>query len=64
MAYKDIRQATSLAREMRVPLLAANGATELLQLARAFGFGSQDATAMIRGLETILRIEVRGRGNA
>ncbi len=64
MAYKDIRQATALAREMSVPLLAANGATELLQLARALGFGSQDTTAMIRGLETILRIEVRGRGNA
>jgi len=59
MAYKDIRQATGLAREMTVPLPVANGATELLQLARAFGFGSQDTTAMIRGLEAVLRVEVR-----
>ncbi len=62
LAYKDIRQATQLAREMTVPLLAANGATELLQLARALGFGGQDSTAVIRGLETILRLEVRGDG--
>lgn len=49
MGYKDIRQATALARELNVPLLAANGATELLQVTRALGFGSQDATATIRG---------------
>lgn len=60
MAYKDIRQATALAREMTVPLPVANGATELLQLARALGFGPQDSSAMIRGLETVLGIEVRG----
>ena len=59
LAYKDIRQATALAREMTVPLPVANGAVELMQLARAFGYGSQDSTAMIRGLESILRVEVR-----
>jgi 3-hydroxyisobutyrate dehydrogenase-like beta-hydroxyacid dehydrogenase len=61
LAYKDIRQATALAREMTVPLPVANGAVELMQLARAFGYGSQDSTAMIRGLESILRVEVRPR---
>ncbi|MGH2404925.1 MAG: NAD(P)-dependent oxidoreductase [bacterium] len=60
MAYKDIKQATALAREMTVPLPVANGATELMQLARALGFGHQDSSALIRGLETILGIEVRG----
>ena len=59
LAYKDIRQATALAREMTVPLPVANGAVELMQLARAFGYGSQDSTAMIRGLEAVLRVEVR-----
>ncbi len=59
LAYKDIRQATALARELTVPLPAANGATELMQLARATGFGHLDQTAVIRGLETILGIEVR-----
>jgi 2-hydroxy-3-oxopropionate reductase len=46
---------------MTVPLPVANGAVELMQLARAFGYGSQDSTAMIRGLESILRVEVRPR---
>jgi len=64
LAYKDIRQATALAREMTVPLPVANGAVELMQLARAFGYGSQDSTAMIRGLESILRVEVRPRKKA
>jgi 3-hydroxyisobutyrate dehydrogenase-like beta-hydroxyacid dehydrogenase len=59
MAYKDIRQATALAREMAVPLPAANGAIELMQVTRALGFGHQDSTALIRGLEAILGIEVR-----
>src|SRR3972149_9364318 len=59
LAYKDIRQATALARELTVPLPAANGATELMQLARATGFGQLDQTAVIRGVETILGIEVR-----
>jgi 3-hydroxyisobutyrate dehydrogenase-like beta-hydroxyacid dehydrogenase len=60
LAYKDLRQATQLAREMTVPLPTANGAAELLQLARALGFGSQDSTAMVRGLETLLKIEITG----
>lgn len=63
MAHKDIKQATALAREMTVPLPVANGATELLQLARALGFGHLDSSAVIRGLETILGIEVRGSLN-
>ncbi len=60
MAYKDLRQATQLGREMTVPLPAANGAAELMQLARALGFGSQDSTAVVRGLETLLKIEIKG----
>lgn len=64
MAYKDIKQATALAREMTVPLPVANGATELMQLARALGFGHQDSSAVIRGLEAVLGIEVRGSATA
>jgi 3-hydroxyisobutyrate dehydrogenase-like beta-hydroxyacid dehydrogenase len=59
LAYKDIRQATALARELTVPLFAANGATELMQIARATGSGHLDQTAIIRGLETVVGIEVR-----
>ncbi len=60
LSYKDIRQATALARELAVPLLASNGAVELLQLARAAGAGNQDSTAIVRGLEKVLGIEIRG----
>jgi len=59
LAYKDIRQATALARELTVPLFAANGATELMQIARATGSGQLDQTAIIRGLETVVGLEVR-----
>ena len=64
LAYKDIRQATALAREMTVPLPVANGAVELMQIARAFGYGSQDSTAMIRGLEALLHVKVRPHKNS
>jgi 3-hydroxyisobutyrate dehydrogenase-like beta-hydroxyacid dehydrogenase len=60
LSYKDIRQATALARELAIPLLAANGAVELMQLARAAGYGHQDSTAIVRGLETVLGRELRG----
>jgi 3-hydroxyisobutyrate dehydrogenase-like beta-hydroxyacid dehydrogenase len=60
LAYKDLRQATALAREGSLPLLAANGAVEFLQLARAAGCGHQDSTAAIRGLECVAGLEVRG----
>ncbi|MGE0237651.1 MAG: NAD(P)-dependent oxidoreductase [Parvibaculaceae bacterium] len=55
LAHKDIHQAAKLARETtHLPLTVANAATELFQLARAMGFGDQDSTAVIRGLETML----------
>lgn len=59
-SYKDIKQATALARELKVPMLASNGAVELMQLARAAGFGHQDSIAIVRGLEQALGIEIRG----
>jgi 2-hydroxy-3-oxopropionate reductase len=60
LSYKDLRQAAALARERTLPLLTANGAVELLQLARAAGYGHQDSTAAIRGLEHVAGLEVRG----
>ncbi|MDA0702160.1 MAG: NAD(P)-dependent oxidoreductase [Proteobacteria bacterium] len=60
LAFKDIRQAASLGREeSKLPLPVVNAATELFQLARASGYGSQDSTAVVRGLETVLGQEIR-----
>lgn len=58
--YKDLKQAAAVARELGVPLPTTNGAVELLQIARAAGFGHQDGSAVIRGLEHLLGVEVRG----
>jgi len=57
--FKDIHQATALGRALGVPLTLANSTAELVQLARASGFGRLDSTALIRGLETMCGVEVR-----
>lgn len=60
IAYKDMSQAVKMAREMTsLPLGIANAATELFQMGRALGFGDQDSTAVVRGLERILGTEIR-----
>jgi 3-hydroxyisobutyrate dehydrogenase-like beta-hydroxyacid dehydrogenase len=60
LVYKDLKQAAAMAREIGVPLFATNGAVELLHLAKVSGFGEQDGSAVIRGLEKLLGLEVRG----
>jgi 3-hydroxyisobutyrate dehydrogenase-like beta-hydroxyacid dehydrogenase len=60
LSFKDIKQATALGRELAVPLIAANGAVEMMQLARAAGFGGQDSVALVRGLERAIGVEIRG----
>lgn len=60
IAYKDMSQAVKMGREMtNLPLGIANAATEVFQLGRALGFGDQDSTAVVRGLEKILGEEMR-----
>ncbi|HTN98856.1 MAG TPA: NAD(P)-dependent oxidoreductase [Nordella sp.] len=60
IAYKDMSQAVKMGREMtNLPLGIANAATEVFQLGRALGFGDQDSTAVVRGLEKILGEEIR-----
>jgi 3-hydroxyisobutyrate dehydrogenase-like beta-hydroxyacid dehydrogenase len=59
LAFKDITQATALGRELAVPLITANGAVEMMQLARAAGFGHQDSVALVRGLEHAIGVELQ-----
>lgn len=60
IAYKDMSQAVKMGREMtNLPLGIANAATEVFQLGRALGFGDEDSTAVVRGLEKILGEEIR-----
>ena len=60
LAHKDIRQAADLAREVTdVPMQVANAAEALFRLSCAEGFGGQDWTAVVRGLERRLSVEFR-----
>ena len=60
LAHKDIRQAADLAREVTdVPMSVADAAEALFRLSCAEGFGKQDWTAVVRGLERKLGAEVR-----
>jgi 3-hydroxyisobutyrate dehydrogenase-like beta-hydroxyacid dehydrogenase len=59
LSFKDIRQAAALGRELAVPLITTNGAVEMMQLARAAGFGHQDSTALVRGLERAIGMELK-----
>ena len=60
LAHKDIRQAADLARETTtVPLSVAEAAEQLFRLGCADGFGKQDWTAIVRGLERRLGVELR-----
>lgn len=60
LAHKDIRQAVELARDTTtVPLSVASAAESLFQLSCAAGFGQQDWTAVVRGLERNLGAEFR-----
>jgi 3-hydroxyisobutyrate dehydrogenase-like beta-hydroxyacid dehydrogenase len=60
LAHKDIRQAADLAREAtEVPMTVANAAEALFRLSCAEGFGKQDWTAIVCGLERSLGVEFR-----
>jgi 3-hydroxyisobutyrate dehydrogenase-like beta-hydroxyacid dehydrogenase len=62
LAHKDIRQAADLARETTIlPMSVVSAAEELFRLAYADGFGRQDWTAVVRGLERRLGVEFRVR---
>jgi len=63
LAHKDIRQAADLARETtEVPMSVADAAEALFRLSCAEGFGKQDWTAVVRGLERRLGAECRASG--
>lgn len=59
---KDVRLACDLGRETGVRILATNLTQQMLEEAKAMGFGDLDMAAAIRVLETIAGVEVRGGG--
>lgn len=58
-AFKDLDLATSLGKELKVPMLFATAAQQLYQLGRAAGLGDRDAGAAILLYERLIGIQVR-----
>jgi 3-hydroxyisobutyrate dehydrogenase len=59
LLFKDVDLAAGIARELRLPLLMASQALQLIQTARGQGLGDRDTSAAILPLERTAGVEVR-----
>jgi 3-hydroxyisobutyrate dehydrogenase len=59
LLFKDVDLAIGMASELKLPLLMANQALQLIQTARAQGLGDRDTSAAILPLERLAGVEVR-----
>jgi 3-hydroxyisobutyrate dehydrogenase-like beta-hydroxyacid dehydrogenase len=64
LLFKDVDLAAGIARELRLPLLMASQALQLIQTARGQGLGERDTSATILPLERTAGLEVRRRETA
>ena len=60
LAYKDMHLALELADELGVPLSLSPQAHNLMRMARGLGHGGEDAVAMARVYETVMKRQIRG----
>jgi 3-hydroxyisobutyrate dehydrogenase-like beta-hydroxyacid dehydrogenase len=60
LAYKDMHLALELADELEIPLPLSAQVHNLMRMAKGLGFGSNDASAIMRVYETTLQRTVRG----
>lgn len=60
LAEKDLALAQDLARQLKVPMLMANVSHDAYLLASRAGMGGMDATAVVKYLEELVGVEVRG----
>src|SRR5262245_15299613 len=61
ITFKDQELETAFAKQLGVPLLLANVTQQLYQAARAAGLNKEDGLAVIKVLEKLAGVEVRGR---
>ena len=59
LLFKDVNLAAGIAQDLKLPLLMANQALQLIQAARAQGLGDLDTSATILPLERTAGVEVR-----
>ena len=60
LMYKDMELVIKWAKDLGMPLFLVNTAQRLVELARAYGLGNKDASAVIRIYEKLFSMEVRG----
>jgi 3-hydroxyisobutyrate dehydrogenase len=60
ISYKDQELETAFAKQLGVPLLLANVTQQLYQMARAAGLNKEDGLAVVKVLERLAGVEVKG----
>lgn len=60
LAEKDLTLALDLARQLKVPMMMASISHDVYLLASRSGLGGLDATAVVKYLEELVGVEVRG----
>jgi 3-hydroxyisobutyrate dehydrogenase len=61
ITFKDQELETAFAKQLGVPLFLANVTQQLYQAARAAGYNKEDGLAVVKVLEKLAGVEVRGR---
>jgi 3-hydroxyisobutyrate dehydrogenase-like beta-hydroxyacid dehydrogenase len=62
ITFKDQELETAFAKQLGVPLLLANVTQQLYQMARAAGLNKEDGLAVVKVLEQLAGVQVRGAG--
>jgi 3-hydroxyisobutyrate dehydrogenase-like beta-hydroxyacid dehydrogenase len=60
ISFKDQELETSLAKQLGVPLFLANVSQQVYQMARAAGLGKEDGAAIVKVLERLAGVQVKG----
>jgi 3-hydroxyisobutyrate dehydrogenase len=60
ISFKDQELETAFAKQLGVPVLLANVSQQVYQMARAAGLGKEDGTAVIKVLERLAGVQVKG----
>jgi 3-hydroxyisobutyrate dehydrogenase-like beta-hydroxyacid dehydrogenase len=60
ISYKDQELETAFAKQLGVPVFLANISQQVYQMARAAGLGKEDGTAIVKVLERLAGVQVKG----
>lgn len=60
LGYKDLSLVTMFAQELKVPVFLASVARQMFEMARARGLGNDDNVALVKVLEELSGIQVKG----